>query len=98
MVEKDSNLPCFNSGRRPDHYWRSVFEIKTVSENSKYIKLASLVKVFLAFQNSNIAVQWCISSNKNCVTSEKVKNLPDTVVPLRRTKAYGSMLEPIPLT
>lgn len=32
-VEKDSNLPTFYSDRRSDHYWRSVFKIKTVNKN-----------------------------------------------------------------
>lgn len=32
-VEKDSNLPTFNSDKRSDHYWRSVFKIKTVNKN-----------------------------------------------------------------
>ena len=39
MTEKDSNLPAFNSDTRVDHYWRSIFEIKTVCKNSKHIKL-----------------------------------------------------------
>lgn len=34
MTEKDSTLSAFNYDTRIDHCWRSIFKIKTVSENS----------------------------------------------------------------
>ena len=89
MTEKDSNLPAFNSDTRIDHYWRSVFEIKTASENSEYVELPSLVKALLAFQNGKSAVEMCLSDSNNCVTSEKVTLLPDRIISLGRMKEYA---------
>ena len=66
MAEKDPNLSAVNSDARIDHYWSSIFEIKTVSENSKYVKVPSLVKAFLAFQNGNSEVEKSLSDNNNC--------------------------------
>ena len=68
MTEKDSTLSAFNYDTRIDHCWRSIFKIKTVSENSMYVKLPSLVKAVLAFQNGNSMVERCFSDNNNCVT------------------------------
>ena len=86
MTEEDSNLPAFNSDARVDHYWGSIFEIKTVCKNSKHIKLLLLVKSFLTFQNGKSMVERSLSDNSNCVTSEKVTLLLDTKVSLRRLK------------
>ena len=68
MIEKDSTLSAFNYDTRIDHCWRSIFKIKTVSENSMYVKLPSLVKAVLAFQNGNSMVERRFSDNNNCVT------------------------------
>lgn len=68
MTEKDSTLSAFNYDTRIDHCWRSIFKIKTVSENSMYVKLPSLVKAVLAFQNGNSMVERRFSDNNNCVT------------------------------
>lgn len=68
MTEKDSTLSAFNYDTRIDHCWRSIFKIKTVSENSMYVKLPSLVKAVLAFQSGNSMVERRFSDNNNCVT------------------------------
>ena len=56
-AEKDFNLSAFNSDTRTDYYWRSVFEIKTICENSKYVKLPSLV-FFWHSSRYKIAIAW----------------------------------------
>ena len=65
MHTAEKHLSAFNSNTRTDHYWRSVFEIKTICENSKYVQLQSLVKAFLALQNSNRVVERSLSDNSD---------------------------------
>ena len=65
MHTAEKDLSAFNSNTRTDHYWRSVFEIKTICENSKYVQLQSLVKAFLALQNSNRVVERSLSDNSD---------------------------------
>ena len=54
---------------RIDHYWQSVFKLKTLSGTRKYPLLAKLVKSVLSLHHGNSAVERSLSDNKNTVTT-----------------------------
>ena len=74
--------------KRVDHYWNEVFQIKTNSGTSKYTKLSTLIKVMLAFQNSNAPDEKSLSDSKNSVTAQSTLLMEETIIGMREMKEY----------
>ena len=87
VAEKTCYIPPTEG--RIDHYWGSIFDIKTLSGEKKYMILPRLIKSILCLQNGNAAVERSLSDNKNTIAPERVRLSPETVVGLRRLKEYG---------
>ena len=87
MSEKCSNVPPGEG--RIDHYWRAIFETKTMSGENKYIMLPPLVKAILSLQNGNSAVERSLSDNNNLVTGERTGIMHETIVGLRLIKQHA---------
>ena len=75
---------------RVDEYWQNIFEIRSAnSTNAKYPCLRKVVKTLLSLPNGNADVERSLSDNKNTLTAERTNLKEETLVALRRAKAYA---------
>ena len=72
-----------------DHYWQSLFKLKTLSGARKYPLPTKLVKSVFSLYHGNTAVEPSLSDNKNTVTTDRTELLNETIVSLSRMKVYA---------
>ena len=67
-----------------DHWWDSIFEMKTLIGERKYPMLEKLIKsVLLPLHHVNSAVERSLSDNNNTVQTERNNMLEETIVSLK---------------
>lgn len=86
---------------RVDHYWRRVFQKKTVSGEAKYPKLEKLVKVCLILPHGNADCERGLSKNKRLLGNDKTNLSVKSIVGKRMAKeavALYKQPEQVPIT
>ena len=56
---------------RVDHWWRSIFKLKTLIGERKYPMLEKLIKSVLSLHHANSAVERSLSGSNNTVQTER---------------------------
>ena len=79
---------------RVDHYWRQLFNIKTLG-TLKYPTLTKLLKMALILPHSNADVERSLSVNNRTVTKDKVHLSEEAIIGLRATKDYVKFSDPV---
>ena len=86
MYESDDKVEEIGEHIRVDHWWRSIFKMKTVIRERKYSMLEKLIKSLLSLHHANSAVERCLSDNNETVQTERNNMLEETIISVRRTK------------
>lgn len=74
QAESEKNVTA--QDEQIDHYWQSLFKLKTLSG------------VFSLY-HGNTAVEPSLSDNKNTVTTDRTELLNETIISLSRMKVYA---------
>ena len=89
LYQSDDKVDILEEQSRADHYWHSVFSLKTLVGEKKYPLLEKLVKSILSLHHGNSTVERSLSDNKNTVQNERDHLLEGTIIGLRRMKEYA---------
>ena len=73
---------------RIGHWWRSIFEIKTLSGERKYSLIEKVVKS-VSLHNGYSAVERSLSDNKRTADAERDHLMEQVIINLRRMKEYA---------
>ena len=87
QAESEKNVTA--QDEQIDHYWQSLFKLKTLSGPRKYPLPTKLVKSVFSLYHGNTAVEPSLSDNKNTVTTDRTELLNETIVSLSRMKVYA---------
>ena len=74
--------------QRIDHYWRTIFDIRTADGQFKYRVLPLMVKMALVLPHSNADVERSLSVNNRTVTLDRSGLSNRTIIGLRAVKDY----------
>ena len=86
IYESDDKVEEIGEHNRVDHWWCSIFKMKTLIGERKYPMLEKLIKNVLSLHHANSAVERSLSDNKNTVQTERNNMLEETTISLRRMK------------
>ena len=67
MHGSDDKVKEIGEKNRVDHWWRSIFKMKTLIGDRKYPKLEKIIKNLLSLHHANSAVERSFSGNNNTV-------------------------------
>ena len=67
MYESDDKVEEIGGHNRVDHYWRSIFKIKTLTGERKYRILEKLINSVLSLNHADSAVERSLPDNNNTV-------------------------------
>ena len=87
QAESEKNVTA--QDEQIDHYWQSLFKLKTLSGARKYPLPTKLVKSVFSLYHGNTAVEPLLSDNKNTVTTDRTELLNETIISLSRMKEYA---------
>ena len=89
MYESDDKVEEIGQHDRVDHWWRSIFKMKTLIGERKYPMLENLIKSVLSLHHANSAVERSLPDNDNTVQTERNNMLEETIISLRRMKEHA---------
>ena len=89
MYESDDKVEEIGEHNRVDHWWRSIFKMKTLIGKRKYPLLENSIKSVLSLHHANSAVERSLSDNNNTVQTERNNMLEETIISLRRMKEHA---------
>ena len=87
--QADDDIVERERGMRIDHWWNSVFKLKTSFGQRKYPHLEKLVKSVLSLPNGNAATERSLSDNKRTVDAERDHLMEQTIINLRLMKEHA---------
>ena len=89
MYESDDKVGKIGDHNRVDHWWRSIFKMKTLIGERKYPIMEKLIKSVLSLHHGNSAVERSLSDNNNTVQTERNNMVEETIISLRRIKEHA---------
>ena len=89
MYESDDKVEEIGENNRVDHWWHSIFKMKTIIGERKYPMLEKLIKSVLFLYHANSAVERSLLDNINTVQTERNNMLEETIISLRRMKEHA---------
>ena len=89
MYESDDKVEEIGEQNPVDHWWCSIFKMKTLIGERKYPMLGKLIKSVLFLHHANSAVERSLSDNNNTVQTERNNMLEETIISLRRMKEHA---------
>ena len=89
MYESDDKVEEIGENNRVDHWWHSIFKMKTIIGERKYPMLEKLIKSVLSLYHANSAVERSLLDNINTVQTERNNMLEETIISLRRMKEHA---------
>ena len=70
-------------------WWCSIFKMKTLIGERKYLVLEKLIRSVLSQYHANSAVERSLSDNNNTFQTERSNMLEETIISLRRTEEHA---------
>ena len=89
MYESDDKVEEIGEHNHVDHWWHSIFKMKTQIGERKYLMLEKLIKSMLFLHHGNSAVERPLSDSNNTVQTERNNMLEETIISLRRMKEHA---------
>ena len=89
MYESDDKVEEIGEHNHVDHWWHSIFKMKTLIGERKYLMLEKLIKSLLSLHHANSAGERSLSDNSNTVQTERNNMLEETIISLRRMKEHA---------
>ena len=93
MYESDDKVEEIGEHNHVDHWWHSIFKMKTQIGERKYLMLEKLIKSMLFLHHGNSAVERSLSDSNNTVQTERNNMLEETIISLRRMKEHARSKE-----
>ena len=89
MCESDDKVEEIGGCNHVDHWWHSIFKMKTLIGERKYPMLEKLIKSVLSLHHANSAVERSLSDSNNTVQTERNNMCEETITSLRRMKDHA---------
>ena len=95
LYQNHGNISDIDTDQQVDHYWNTVFLLKSVEGNGHYQLLPRLVKSCLALAQANVNSQCSLLLNARVVMKERSRFGEQTIVGLQLLKDAVKFHDPV---